>query len=338
MAGLLAPIGSFNKVARTTGTGDGRGFSYSQDYSSRRIEHDDDEHGTRQLGRAFSSKHAAERQQEDAANEETVARIARGLSRMSTMRPVQQGGPNPFEPSEESTINPNGPNFKARDWVRAMILNSSPEIQRTSGLAFRNLNVRGEGDDLSYQSTFGNGWLKTLGPLRAFVSGNKGRRIDILQNFDGLIKAGEMLVVLGPPGRCGGRYSPQRCSEAHSGCSTLLKTIAGEWHGFSVDAESHLNYAGIGAERMHKQYRGEAIYAAEVRTRRTRPGAILIFPAGRRPFPAAHRRRHPALCRIRSLAAQPSARYQAMALCRAFARRYYGHTRCACSSRERDVT
>lgn len=64
-----------------------------------------------------------------------------------------------------------------------------------------------------------------------------------------LVKAGEMLVVLGPPG---------------SGCSTFLKTIAGETHGFSISDDSYINYQGISPKQMHSHFRGEAIYTAEV--------------------------------------------------------------------------
>lgn len=39
----------------------------------------------------------------------------------------------------------------------------------------------------------------------------------------------EMLLVLGRPG---------------SGCSTLLKTIAGETHGLNISKNSHINYQG----------------------------------------------------------------------------------------------
>jgi ATP-binding cassette subfamily G (WHITE) protein 2 (PDR) len=49
-----------------------------------------------------------------------------------------------------------------------------------------------------------------------------------------------------------------------SGCSTLLKTIAGETHGFQVSPQSYLNYHGIPANEMHTKFRGEAIYTAEV--------------------------------------------------------------------------
>ncbi|KAI9870180.1 MAG: hypothetical protein M1823_008824, partial [Watsoniomyces obsoletus] len=93
----------------------------------------------------------------------------------------------------------------------------------------------------------GNVWLQGIGLARS-LTGAGQRRIDILRNFDGLVRAGEMLVVLGPPG---------------SGCSTFLKTITGETHGYVVDEGSHINYQGISYEQMHKHFRGEAIYTAE---------------------------------------------------------------------------
>ena len=49
-----------------------------------------------------------------------------------------------------------------------------------------------------------------------------------------------------------------------SGCSTLLKTIAGETHGFFIDQKSEINYQGIPKELMHKDFRGECMYQAEV--------------------------------------------------------------------------
>ena len=49
-----------------------------------------------------------------------------------------------------------------------------------------------------------------------------------------------------------------------SGCSTLLKTISSETDGFFVAPESYINYQGIPKETMHKDFRGECIYQAEV--------------------------------------------------------------------------
>ena len=116
-------------------------------------------------------------------------------------------------------------------------------LGRTAGVAFRNLSAHGFGAATDYQKSVGNVFFEAVGIARKWM-GVGQRRIDILRNFDGLIKPGEMLVVLGPPG---------------SGCSTFLKTIAGETHGFNVDKDSYINYQGISFEQMHRHFRGEAI-------------------------------------------------------------------------------
>lgn len=44
-----------------------------------------------------------------------------------------------------------------------------------------------------------------------------------------------------------------------SGCSTFLKTLANETHGFFVSEESHINYQGITPKQMRTNFAGEAI-------------------------------------------------------------------------------
>lgn len=79
-----------------------------------------------------------------------------------------------------------------------------------------------------YQKTVGNLPLALLGQLRDLI-GHRKHQVDILNNFDGIIEPGELLVVLGPPG---------------SGCTTLLKTIAGEMNGIYLSDQSEINYRG----------------------------------------------------------------------------------------------
>ncbi|KAF4932541.1 ZEB2-regulated ABC transporter 1 [Colletotrichum fructicola] len=159
-------------------------------------------------------------------------------------------GGNPFFADENSPLNPNSENFHGRAWARAMVdlVQSHGASFRTSGVAFQNLNVYGYGQATDYQKDVGNVWLSAAGLVRKFTGGGK-TRIDILRNFDGLVRKGEMLVVLGPPG---------------SGCSTFLKTIAGETNGLYTDDSSYFNYQGMTANEMHTNHRGEAIYTAEV--------------------------------------------------------------------------
>ena len=174
-----------------------------------------------------------------------VQALARSYSRAS-------GAPNgnPFLAGEDSPLNPASSNFSAKEWAKAIVelVSQDGASFRSSGICFQNLNVHGFGEATDYQKDVSNVWLSLAGMARS-LSKSHSQRIDILRNFDGIVRKGEMLVVLGPPG---------------SGCSTFLKTIAGEMNGIYVDNDSYLNYQGLTAKEMHSYHRGEAIYTAEV--------------------------------------------------------------------------
>lgn len=160
---------------------------------------------------------------------------------------------NPFEAQEDSVLDVHSTNFKPKTWIKSLLHLSKRDPQhgpsRTAGFSFKNLNVHGFGSATDYQKTVSNVWLGVFGSLTQLIGMGKQRRIDILRNLDGVVYPGELLVVLGPPG---------------SGCSTFLKTISGETHGFFVDDSSEINYQGITPKEMHSSFRGEAIYTAEV--------------------------------------------------------------------------
>jgi ATP-binding cassette subfamily G (WHITE) protein 2 (PDR) len=193
--------------------------------------------------------HDADEIAETNRRDEAVHQLARRLTQQSHNSASHQ---NPFNAAPNSALDPHGENFDARAWTKAMLnlqeQDDNAPPMRTAGVSFRDLNVHGFGSDTDYQKSVGNVWLEGPGLFRKLM-GDKGRQIDILQHCDGLVEAGEMLVVLGPPG---------------SGCSTFLKTITGETHGFIVDPNSRINYQGVSTELMNKNYRGEAIYTAEV--------------------------------------------------------------------------
>ncbi|KAF2401005.1 pleiotropic drug resistance protein PDR [Trichodelitschia bisporula] len=188
--------------------------------------------------------------EEDEKRDHRIQELARQLTRQSSFSVA--GDVNPFNAKEDSRVNPQSPNFSGKTWAKAVLRtieqdpNSGP--LRTAGVAFRNLNAYGFGTATDYQKTVGNIVLQGVGIVRQLFGFGK-RRIDILRDFEGVVYAGEMLVVLGPPG---------------SGCSTFLKVLAGETDGLNVDENSYLNYQGISANQMHKYFRGEAIYTAEV--------------------------------------------------------------------------
>lgn len=163
-----------------------------------------------------------------------VEALARSYSRAS----VAAGGEaNPFLAGPDSPLNPSSANFSGREWAKAvagMVTQSGSDF-RKSGICFQDLNVYGFGQSTDYQKNVANVWMSLAGTVQDLVGSNR-TRIDICRNFDGLVRQGEMLVVLGPPG---------------SGCSTFLKTIAGEMSGLYVDDSSYFNYQGMFLLHFH---------------------------------------------------------------------------------------
>ncbi|TDL14894.1 P-loop containing nucleoside triphosphate hydrolase protein [Rickenella mellea] len=197
-----------------------------------------------------SSNHPSAREAE--AEVVSLARTLTGQSHGS-QRHEEDGehADNPFLGIEDPALDPLSDKFDPVRWTKSIlqIQSNDPDgyPHHTAAVSFSDLNVYGYGKSTDHQKTVGNYLLDIPGMVRNLF-GSKGQRIDILQNFEGVVRESEMLVVLGRPG---------------SGCSTLLKTIAGETHGLNITEHSHINYQGISFPRMHKQFRGEVVYNAE---------------------------------------------------------------------------
>ncbi|KAK2624440.1 hypothetical protein QTJ16_006390 [Diplocarpon rosae] len=135
---------------------------------------------------------------DDTTSEELdIVHLARTLTRPSG----QSDGPkNPFFDTTDPALDPNSDKFDARLWTHSVISLSSRAADngtsRTAGISYRNLSCHGYGDATDYQKTFGNYFLE-LGSIFNKVRGVGKRKIQILRDFDGLVKSGEMLVVLG---------------------------------------------------------------------------------------------------------------------------------------------
>lgn len=191
---------------------------------------------------------------EKAISNPEIQDLAQQVTAQSVKTAGGQNYQNPFTEAEDldPSLNPSSPLFRPESWVRTLlgIQSRDPERypQRVAGISYRNLNVHGFGSLTDYQKTFGNYPLSLLGMFNK-ITGRGKRKIQILRDFDGLVRSGEMLVVLGRPG---------------SGCSTLLKTISGRTFGFFIDDHSEMNYQGVSKETMHKDFRGECMYQAEV--------------------------------------------------------------------------
>lgn len=146
----------------------------------------------------------------------TLARSLSQISRQSSLRAASQPGEgvNTFLDSSDPELDPNSDQFKSRKWVKNIIQMTSCDSERyprrTAGVSFRNLNVFGYGTAADYQMDFANFWLKGAGWFRSVFGLQKKVRIDILRDFEGIVHSGEMLVVLGRPGRYVNRHPPRQ--------------------------------------------------------------------------------------------------------------------------------
>src|SRR5882757_5545892 len=107
------------------------------------------------------------------------------------------------------------------------LMDQNNVIQRRAGIVWKNLKVCGSGSAINLQKNVGS---MLMAPLRFREFFGHGPEKTILNEFDGVLKSGEMLVVLGRPG---------------SGCSTLLKTLMGELRGLDMKSHSEIHYNGM---------------------------------------------------------------------------------------------
>ncbi|CEN62363.1 Putative Pleiotropic drug resistance proteins (PDR1-15), ABC superfamily [Aspergillus calidoustus] len=151
---------------------------------------------------------------------------------------------------EDPAFDPKSDQFDHYKWARKMMkLMDKEGVPRpaSTGISFQNLNVSGSGSALQYQDTVASFFTAPL-RLREVFSRRAPER-HILRDFNGLIRSGELLIVLGRPG---------------SGCSTFLKTLCGELHGLKLWEGSQIQYNGISMETMMREYKGEVLYNQEV--------------------------------------------------------------------------
>ncbi|KIW94662.1 uncharacterized protein Z519_04639 [Cladophialophora bantiana CBS 173.52] len=200
-------------------------------------------------------------------------------------------GINPFLDLDQPSLDPSSPQFDITLWAKTFFeaISNDPERypQRSAGLSYRDVNVYGQYEPIDYQSDVVN---VVLGIPKMIISAisRRGKDVQILKDFEGLVKSGEMLLVLGQPG---------------SGVSTFLKTVAGQTRGLCLDSRSEISYQGIPWDVMHGRFRGEIIYQAEtdVHFPHLTVGQTLSFAAAARTprnrLPGVSRKRHAEIIR-----------------------------------------
>jgi len=150
---------------------------------------------------------------------------------------------------EGPSTDPTKPEFDMNKWLRRTLNTFDEEgiRQKKAGIHFQDLTVSGSGAALQLQSTLGT---MATAPLRLgeLFHSNKEHK-QIIKNFNGSLKSGELMIVLGRPG---------------SGCSTFLKTLCGELTGLNLNSQSNIHYNGIPQKQMMKEFKGEIAYNQEV--------------------------------------------------------------------------
>jgi len=112
---------------------------------------------------------------------------------------------------------------------------------------FNNLRVVGAGSGATYQESVGETARTPVKIVQRILSRRKDPEKMILHGVDGVVRAGEMLLVLGRPG---------------CGCSTLLKNLAGFSEGY-IRVEGDVKYNGVDVDIIKHCFRGDVAYNAE---------------------------------------------------------------------------
>ncbi|KAL4978007.1 ABC-2 type transporter-domain-containing protein [Aspergillus desertorum] len=119
------------------------------------------------------------------------------------------------------------------------------------GVIWDNLTVRGIGGSKSFIKTFPDAIVDFFNVPRLIMNwtghSNKGKEFEILKDFRGVLRPGEMVLVLGRPG---------------SGCTTFLKSITNQRFGYT-GVEGEVLYGPFDHKTFSKRFRGEAVYNQE---------------------------------------------------------------------------
>ncbi|KAK4120366.1 hypothetical protein N657DRAFT_693082 [Parathielavia appendiculata] len=162
--------------------------------------------------------------------------------------------------SDVDSSQPNPISHKDTESIRLLLDSQSPNGShdlKQIGVSFRDLSVVAPTGTEITVKTLGRAILNTFGPDQVqFVKthllnhwwpqkpGSSSARA-ILNGLSGIVKPGEMLLVLGSPG---------------SGCSSFLRTIANQ---SPLTVHGDLSFAGIPAAAFKKSHSRETIYLPE---------------------------------------------------------------------------
>ena len=128
---------------------------------------------------------------------EKIHSLARALTEQS-IRSHDLSHVNPFKSTDNPLLDPLSEKFSPRAWMKALIGIQSRDPERypsrVAGVAYKNLSAHGFGEATDYQKTFGNYPLELGSLFKRIIGRRQQTKIQILRDFDGLVRSGEMLV------------------------------------------------------------------------------------------------------------------------------------------------
>ncbi|PWY77394.1 hypothetical protein BO70DRAFT_380660 [Aspergillus heteromorphus CBS 117.55] len=151
---------------------------------------------------------------------------------------------------DNPSLDPQGKNFDLGKWLAFALNELRPESARDHrpGIVFKDLTISGTGAAVQFQDTLASTFSAPF-RIGQLLRDRHSAPKRILNQFNGLVKSGELLLVLGRPG---------------AGCSTFLKSLCGELDGLSINEDSVIHYNGIPQQQMTKEFKGEVLYNQEV--------------------------------------------------------------------------
>lgn len=130
------------------------------------------------------------------------------------------------------------------------------ESAKKVGIVYKSLTVKGVGASLAFAKTIPQAVMGTFGPdlyrllcrfIPALRFGRRPPTRNLIHDFSGVVRDGEMMLVLGRPG---------------SGCSTFLKAIANNRSSFA-EVTGEVTYGGISAKEQAERFQGEVSFNPE---------------------------------------------------------------------------
>ena len=181
-------------------------------------------------GRLSSTMAARSHMDMDPQEVDNIVRIASRLSRRHENAYPGSTADGETLNEDDPVLNPSAKEFDLRMYLTKVLRDFSREGIESShaGIVFKNLTVSGSGAALQFQSTVAS-MMSLPSQVKDLWRERNSPSKSILHDFNGTLKSGELLLVLGRPG---------------AGCSTFLKSLCGELHGLTLDDKSVIHYNG----------------------------------------------------------------------------------------------